>query len=146
MLFRPGIDENRLGIDTISTGATIAWVLELHEKGLLPEEYMDEDLDLSWGDADLIIELARRIGNNQQGLGALLARGTCSASKTIGAGSDFAIQVKGLELPYHHPRAMRGLELAYANCRAAQATMKKALPGILMTQLMKTGLEPALKA
>ena len=33
---------NRLGIDTISTGATIAWALELHEKGLLPEEYMDE--------------------------------------------------------------------------------------------------------
>jgi len=105
---------NRLGIDTISTGATIAWVLELHEKGLLPEEYLDEDLDLSWGDANLIIELVRRIGNNQQGLGALLARGSRSASETLSAGSDFAIQVKGLELPYHHPRAMRGLELAYA--------------------------------
>jgi len=105
---------NRLGIDTISTGATIAWVLEVNEKGLLPEEYVDDDLDLSWGDSDLIFELVRRIGYCQPGLGALLAQGTHSASETIGVGSDFAIQVKGLELPFHHPRAMRGLELAYA--------------------------------
>ena len=66
------------------------------------------DLDLSWGDANLIFELVRRIGNNQQGLGALLARGTRPAAETIGAGSDFAIQVKGLELPFHHPTRHAG--------------------------------------
>ncbi len=105
---------NRLGMDTISTGATIAWALEAHEKGLIPAEYLDADLDLKWGDVDLVLELVRRIGENRPGLGALLALGSRRAAETIGAGTEFAIQVKGLELPYHHPRAMRGLELAYA--------------------------------
>jgi aldehyde:ferredoxin oxidoreductase len=105
---------NRLGIDTISAGATIAWALEANDKGLLPKKFVDDDLDLKWGDGDLVIELVRRIGENRPGMGALLALGSRRAAETIGAGSDFAIQVKGLELPFHHPRAMRGLELAYA--------------------------------
>jgi aldehyde:ferredoxin oxidoreductase len=105
---------NRLGLDTISTGSTIAWALEVNEKGLLPEKYLDEDLDLKWGDSGLVLELVRRIGNNQPGLGALLAQGTQRAAEIIGAGSEITIQVKGLELPFHHPRALRGLEIAYA--------------------------------
>ncbi len=105
---------NRLGMDTISTGATIAWALEAHDNGVLPEKYLDADLDLKWGDADLILELVRRIGEKRPGLGALLSQGTRRAAETIGAGSEFAIQVKGLELPFHHPRALRGLEIAYA--------------------------------
>jgi aldehyde:ferredoxin oxidoreductase len=105
---------NRLGLDAISAGATIAWALEAHEKGLLPPEYVDDDLDLGWGDADLALELVRRMGKNRPGLGALLAQGTRRAAQIIGAGADFAIQVKGLELPFHHPRALRGLEIAYA--------------------------------
>ena len=105
---------NRLGIDTISTGATIAWALEVHDKGLLPAEYVDDDLTLGWGDSDLVLELVKRMGENRPGLGALLALGTRRAAQIIGAGVDFAIQVKGLELPFHHPRALRGLEIAYA--------------------------------
>lgn len=105
---------NRLGMDTISTGATIAWALEAYENGLLPEDYVDSDLDLKWGDADLILEVVGRIGENRPGLGALLAQGSRRAAEIVKGGSDFAIQVKGLELPFHHPRALRGLELAYA--------------------------------
>jgi aldehyde:ferredoxin oxidoreductase len=105
---------NRLGIDTISAGATIAWALEAHEKSLLPVEYIDGDLELKWGDSDLVLELVKRIGENRPGLGSLLSQGTRRAAEIIAAGSDLAIQVKGLELPFHHPRALRGLELAYA--------------------------------
>jgi aldehyde:ferredoxin oxidoreductase len=36
------------------------------------------------------------------------------AAAQLGDGGEFAIHVKGLELPYHHPRAFRGLEIAYA--------------------------------
>ncbi len=104
---------NRLGIDTISAGATIAWAIEAFEHGVLTEEHTD-DLQLKWGDPDLLIELVQRIGENQPGIGALLAQGTRSAATQIGSGADFAIEVKGLELPFHHPRAMRGLEIAYA--------------------------------
>lgn len=105
---------NRLGLDTISVGATIAWALEMHQKGLLPIEFIDPDLELKWGDAELVIELVRRIAANRPGLGALLAQGSRKAAEIVGAGAEFAIQVKGLELPYHHPRALRGLEIAYA--------------------------------
>ncbi|MFM8319761.1 MAG: aldehyde ferredoxin oxidoreductase family protein [Chloroflexota bacterium] len=105
---------NRLGIDTISTGATIAWALEAHQRGLLDPTHIDPDLQLSWGDPALVLELVRRIGENRPGLGALLARGSREAARLNGAGAEFAMQVKGLELPFHHPRALRGLDIAYA--------------------------------
>jgi aldehyde:ferredoxin oxidoreductase len=105
---------NRLGMDTISTGGTIAWALEAYEKGFLTDNYVDDDLEMKWGDGQLVLEMVRRIGENRPGLGALLAGGSRRAAKTIGGGLAFAIQVKGLELPFHHPRALRGLEIAYA--------------------------------
>jgi len=105
---------NRLGMDTISTGSTIAWALEAHEKGILGDEFVDNDLELRWGDPQLVMELVRRMSRMQPGLGKLLAQGTRQAAEIIGDGDEFAIQVKGLELPYHHPRALRGLEIAYA--------------------------------
>lgn len=103
----------RLGIDTISAGATIAWALEAFERGLLTEEHTD-GLPLNWGDPDLVIELVQRMGENRPGIGALLAQGSRRAAAQVGGGAEFAIEVKGLELPFHHPRAMRGLEIAYA--------------------------------
>jgi aldehyde:ferredoxin oxidoreductase len=103
----------RLGIDTISAGATIAWALEAFECGILTEEHTD-GLQLRWGDPDLMVELVWRMGENRPGIGALLAQGTRHAAAQIGGGAEFAIEVKGLELPFHHPRAMRGLEIAYA--------------------------------
>ncbi len=104
---------NRLGIDTISTGATIAWAIEAYERGIVTQEHTD-GLRLRWGDPDLVIDLVRRIAGNQPGIGALLAQGSRRAAAQIGSGEEFAIHVKGLELPFHHPRAMRGLEIAYA--------------------------------
>ena len=105
---------NRLGMDSISAGATIAWALEVHQHGLLPNSYLDDDLPLSWGNAAMVRELLLRMAENRPRLGALLAQGSRRASHAIGAGEEIAIQVKGLELPFHHPRALRGLEIAYA--------------------------------
>jgi aldehyde:ferredoxin oxidoreductase len=104
---------NRLGMDTISTGATIAWAIEAFEKGILNEEHTD-GLQLGWGDPNLVLELVRRMGENQPGVGALLAQGSRRAAAQLGDRGEFAIHVKGLELPFHHPRAFRGLEIAYA--------------------------------
>ena len=103
----------RLGIDTISAGAAIAWALEAFERDILTEDHTD-GLQLRWGDLDLVVELVRRMGENRPGIGALLAQGTRRAAAQIGGGAEFAIEVKGLELPFHHPRALRGLEIAYA--------------------------------
>jgi aldehyde:ferredoxin oxidoreductase len=57
---------NRLGMDTISTGATIAWAIEAFEKGILKEEHTD-GLQLRWGEPALVLELVRRMGENRPG-------------------------------------------------------------------------------
>jgi aldehyde:ferredoxin oxidoreductase len=102
-----------LGIDTISTGATIAWAIEAFEHGILTGKHTG-GLKITWGDPDLVIELVRSIGENRSGLGALLAQGSRRAAAEVGGGAELAIEAKGLELPFHHPRALRGLEIAYA--------------------------------
>jgi len=104
---------NRLGMDTIIAGATISWGIEAFERGILTTTQTD-GLQLRWGDPALVIDLLQRMGENRPGIGALLAQGSRRAAEQIGGGTEFAIQVKGLELPFHHPRAMRGMEVAYA--------------------------------
>ena len=72
-------------------------------------------LHLKWGDAEIVTELVQRMGENRPGIGGAAGpRALKRAAAQIDGGQDFAIQVKGLELPFHHPRALRGLELAYA--------------------------------
>lgn len=104
---------NRYGMDTISTGGTIAWAIEAYERGVLGKADTG-GLQLGWADGQVLIDLIELIAH-RQGLGELLADGSGAAARQVGGGSeDFAIQTKGLELAMHHPRAMRGLELSYA--------------------------------
>jgi len=104
---------NRLGIDTISAGSTIAWAIEAYEQGVLTEAHTD-GMKLRWGDSEMVLEVLARMAENRPGIGALLAQGSRKAAQMIGGAAEYAIQAKGLELPYHHPRASRGLEVAYA--------------------------------
>ena len=103
---------NRLGIDTISAGSTIAWAMEAYEQGILTEAHTD-GMKLRWGDSKMVLEILARMAANRPGIGSLLAQGSRKAAQMVG-GAEFAIHAKGLELPYHHPRASRGLEVAYA--------------------------------
>lgn len=101
---------NRYGLDTISTGVTIAFAMELHEKGLLD----DPELSLEWGDADTLIGLIERIAH-RQGLGNILAEGTRRAAQIIGKGAEcYAMHVKGVELPRQEPRFAKGFGLGHA--------------------------------
>jgi aldehyde:ferredoxin oxidoreductase len=104
---------NRLGLDTISVGATIAWSMEASEKGILPENWFYGQR-LQWGDSNAILRLIEDIGL-RQGVGELLCEGSAKAARIIGGDSiSFAMQVKGLEIAYHHPRVARGMEITYA--------------------------------
>jgi aldehyde:ferredoxin oxidoreductase len=97
-----------LGLDTISTGATIAFAMECVENGLLPEN------DLRWGDAALTVQLVEQIGY-REGLGDLLAEGVARMAEQIGQGAEaFARHVKGQELPMHEPRIKHALGVGYA--------------------------------
>jgi len=105
-----------LGLDTISTGNTIGFAFELFEKGLIDKNDTD-GLELSWGKHDIILPLIEKIAQ-RDGFGDLLAKGTKQMAEQIGHGAmDYAIHVKGLELPAYDPRALKamGFGLATSN-------------------------------
>ncbi|MBA3012832.1 MAG: aldehyde ferredoxin oxidoreductase family protein [Proteobacteria bacterium] len=95
----------RLGMDTISAGATLAWVMEAASKGLVKS-------DLAFGTA-AGIEQALEDMAFMRGFGAQMAMGTRALSEKHG-GREFAIQVKGLEMAAYDPRGSFGQGLAYA--------------------------------
>ena len=104
---------NDYGMDTISTGATIAFAMECYEKGILTKADTD-GLELIFGDADVLIELIHKIAR-RQGIGNLLAEGTRRTANKLDKGAEkFAMNVKGLELPAYDSRAVQITGLAYA--------------------------------
>lgn len=104
---------NRYGIDTISTGAVIAFAMEAFDRGLLTAEQVD-GVDLQWGSGEGLVEMIKRIGE-RKGLGRLLGEGVSRAARELGPQAQaFTIQVKGLEPPAHDPRAFFGNAIAYA--------------------------------
>ncbi|MCP4614585.1 MAG: aldehyde ferredoxin oxidoreductase family protein [Planctomycetes bacterium] len=102
---------NRLGLDTISCGATIAWAMHCHEEGLLSAEALN-GISLKWGNIEGAIELVDKIAR-REGIGDVLAEGVRTASERLGVGADFTTDVKGLEAPAHDPRCLHGMGLAY---------------------------------
>lgn len=101
------------GLDTISTGAVIAFAMECFEKGILTEEDTD-GLDLSFGNHQSIIQLIHLIGK-REGIGNILADGTKKAAYAIGNNADYyAMHVKGMELAGYEPRNAKGMALGYA--------------------------------
>lgn len=104
---------NRLGLDTISTAGVIAFATEAMERGLISPSDA-QGLSLQWGAPEPVLVLIEQIAH-RQGLGALLAGGVRAAAESLGPDAQaIAHHVKGLELPYHDPRAFAGLGLNYA--------------------------------
>jgi len=103
---------NKMGVDTISTGCTVAFALDCYEKGIITQEEIG--FPLEWGDADAVIKLTELICK-KEGIGKILSNGTRKASELIGKGSEELLsEVKGLEAPMHDPRAIFPLGLQYA--------------------------------
>jgi aldehyde:ferredoxin oxidoreductase len=101
---------NDLGLDTISSGVTIAFAMECHEHGLLS----DADLSLQWGDPNTVLGLIERIAR-RQGVGDLLAEGVRRAAQRIGGDAPhYAMHVKGMEIPRQEPRIAKGFGLGHA--------------------------------
>ncbi|MGH7410176.1 MAG: aldehyde ferredoxin oxidoreductase family protein, partial [Candidatus Methylomirabilis sp.] len=104
---------NRLGLDTISLGNTIAFAVEAFERGLI-DERQTGGLTLKWGDPKGLLALIEKVGK-REGIGGLLADGSRAAARTLGRGAEaLTVEVKGLELPMHDPRAFWSSALNYA--------------------------------
>ncbi len=104
---------NRYGMDTISLGEVIAVVTECQEKGLLAPADCD-GVAITWGDPDGMLELVEMAASNV-GFGARMAAGSRALAESIGGEAPgMAVQVRGLDLPAHDPRAFHGFAVAYA--------------------------------
>jgi len=104
---------NLYGVDTISIGVVIAFAMEAYEKGLITREQTG-GMEINWGSPQVVIGLVEKIGK-REGIGDLLAEGVWRAAKKIGKGAEeFAVHVKGREVPMHEPRGKRSVGLMYA--------------------------------
>ncbi len=103
---------NEYGLDTISTGAVIAFAMDCYDQGIISKKDTG-GLDLSWGNSDALVKLVKLI-NERKGIGNILAEGVKRAAEKLGKGADkLAIHVKGLEGPAHDPRFGKTLALSY---------------------------------
>jgi aldehyde:ferredoxin oxidoreductase len=113
---------NRLGMDTISAGACVAFVMECFEKGILTKK--DVGFDCNFGDAVAAVKLTEMMGK-REGFGDILANGVKIASEKIGKGSEqYAIHIGGQEYPAHDSRGGLMFGIGYgANPTPGRHTM-----------------------
>ncbi len=95
---------NDYGLDTISAGVAIGFLMEASERGLI-------DASIPWGDGGQIVSLVDQIAR-RSGVGALVGDGLESYARSLG--SDFHMTIKGVELPMHEPRGKHGVAISYA--------------------------------
>jgi len=94
---------NSYGLDTISTGVSIAFAIECYENGLISNTDT-EGIELKWGNHKAIVDMTDKLAK-RQGFGAVLANGVKKAAEQIGKGAeDFAIHIHGQEVPMHDPK------------------------------------------
>ena len=99
------------GLDTISAGGTIAWAIETASRGLLRDA---SGLPLQFGSGESVLRALRAIGT-RTGVGDLLAEGSRRAAAHVGGdAADWAMHVKGLELPGYEPRSLKTMALGLA--------------------------------
>ena len=103
---------NQYGLDSISAGATVSFAFECYEHGLITNDDTG-GLELTWGDADAVIEMLHRIGK-REGVGELFADGVKPALEKLGpAAEEFAIEIGGEELPMHDPKLQPEFHTTY---------------------------------
>ncbi len=93
------------GIDTISAGNAIAFLMECCERG-------EVEYDAKFGDGEAVVEIVRKIAF-REGIGDVLAEGTRIAAEKLKVSVE-PVHCKGLEPPGYDPRSLLGMALAYA--------------------------------
>ena len=104
---------NYYGLDSLSTGNIVGFAMDCFEHGILTEKDTD-GLDLSFGNAEAIVELVHKIGK-REGLGDILAEGVKRAAEKIGKGAEkYANHIKGLEMTGYDIRGLKTAAIGYA--------------------------------
>ncbi len=104
---------DELGMDTITTGNLLGFLMELVQRGIVSESEFP-GLDLSWGRKDSILKAITMIGR-REGIGELLSHGVKRVSDHLGSEAQkLAMHVKGLELSAYEPRSCKAQGLSFA--------------------------------
>jgi aldehyde:ferredoxin oxidoreductase len=110
---------NELGLDTISTGVTIACAMEMYSKGILTEAQIGRPLP--FGDADGMIEMVRRAAD-RDGFGDEIAQGSWRLANRYGH-PEMSITAKKQEFPAYDARGLKGMGLLYATSNKGASHM-----------------------
>jgi aldehyde:ferredoxin oxidoreductase len=103
---------NRLGLDTISTGALISYLMDGFESGDLDEAQVG--YSIRFGQAHKVVELIRMMAHRKGELGNLLADGMETCKAVLGAHTRRHLRfAAGVGLPAHMPRAKPGVGFGY---------------------------------
>ena len=114
---------DELGVDTISMGVSIGFAMELFERGLLSEKDMD-GLCLKFGNGKAMIELIKKVGLGHD-IGRVFGRGVRRLAQEIQNDTEqYAMHVKGMEIPGYDPRGAVGMGLAYATSSRGACHLK----------------------
>lgn len=122
---------NLHGLDTISTGCTIALACEMFERGILSKADTG-GLEIHHGDIRTTHRLIEMIAR-RDGFGDVLAEGSASLAERFGV-PELAVTVNRLEVPMHDPRAFTGMAVTYALSPCGAAHMQGDMYGVDMGQ------------
>jgi len=111
---------NVFGLDTISCGVSIAFLIYLVENNLGIDKIKQNITNINleefrWGNGKLVLDLIEMI-SKRESIGNILAEGVRTMAKEFEVDPELAAQVKGLEIPMHDPRAFAGQALSYMTC------------------------------
>lgn len=121
---------NRLGIDTISSGACAGLAMEFTERGYLSKD--KTGLNLEWGNGQALLDLLTQIGT-RTGFGEVFSGGALKAATKIHPGSeDMVAHVKGLDLPAHDARSSFSLGVNYATSTRGACHMRGVVEDVEM--------------
>jgi aldehyde:ferredoxin oxidoreductase len=132
---------NVYGLDTISTGCTIALACEMAERGILTESDTG-GLRIRYGDSEMVHRLIAMVAH-REGFGNMLAEGSAALGERFGVPA-LAATVKGLEVPLHDPRAFSGMAVTYALSPRGACHMQGDMYGVDTGQgpAFELGIEP----
>ncbi|MGC9333460.1 MAG: aldehyde ferredoxin oxidoreductase family protein [Anaerolineae bacterium] len=104
---------NAYGLDAISTGMSIAFVMECFENGIITASDTG-GLGFRWGDGEQVVRSVERIAH-REAFGDVMAQGVNRMAEQFGPDAQpFNLTVKGQELPMHEPRLKPALGVGYA--------------------------------
>jgi len=125
---------NRYGLDTISTGATIAFAIGCYENGIITKSDTG-GIEMTWGNHKAIVAMTEKLAKREC-FGAVLADGVKVAAEKIGKGADkYAMHIQGQEVPAHDPKCGYEFATTYrmdpTPARHTQHSEEKNPPGLV---------------